>query len=141
MTTTTTTVTAAAVSTVLIADDHPLVAHGIERVLAAAGDEFTVLAACHSGRETLTVATDRRPDLILLDVRLGDMNGADVCRRLGTEVPGAKTVVLTAFDDTGVTFMQIASTTGVTALFIVVFIGIAAAVFSFREMSGTRAAD
>lgn len=48
---------------------------------------------------------------------------------------------LTAFDDTGVTFMQIASTTGATALFIVVFIGIAAAVFSFREMSGTRAAD
>jgi len=85
------------VSTVLIADDHPLVAHGIHRVLTTAGGEFTVVAACHSGRETLAVAGERRPDLILLDVRLGDMNGAEVCRRLGIEVPRSKVVMLTAF--------------------------------------------
>ncbi|BBG00962.1 MULTISPECIES: response regulator [Pseudonocardia] len=83
---------------VLIADDHPLVAHGIERVLA--GDEFDVVAACHSGAETLAVARRLRPELVLLDVRLGDMNGADVCRGLGDQVPGAKVVVLTAFGDT-----------------------------------------
>ena len=88
------------VSTVLIADDHPLVAHGIDRVLATAGEEFAVVAACHSGRQTLTVAAERKPDLVLLDVRLGDMNGAEVCLKLGTAVPGAKVVMLTAFDDT-----------------------------------------
>ncbi|QJY44780.1 response regulator [Pseudonocardia broussonetiae] len=87
-------------STVLIADDHPLVAHGIDRVLAAAGDVFRVVAACHSGREALAVAAEQRPDLVLLDVRLGDMNGAEVCRRLGTDTPRSKVVVLTAFDDT-----------------------------------------
>lgn len=87
-------------STVLIADDHPLVAHGIDRVLGAAGDVFTVVAACHSGREALAAAARLRPDLVLLDVRLGDMNGAEVCRRLGTDTPRSKVVVLTAFDDT-----------------------------------------
>ncbi|MFR9804441.1 response regulator [Pseudonocardia sp. RS010] len=87
-------------STVLIADDHPLVAHGIERVLTTAGDEFTVTAACHSGRQTLVAAAERQPDLILLDVRLGDMNGAEVCRRLGAEAPRAKVIMITAFDDT-----------------------------------------
>jgi DNA-binding NarL/FixJ family response regulator len=87
-------------SSVLIADDHPLVAHGIERVLAAATDEFEVIAACHSGQETLEVAAGRRPDLVLLDVRLGDMNGSDVCRQLGTDAPRSKVVMLTAFDDT-----------------------------------------
>jgi DNA-binding NarL/FixJ family response regulator len=87
-------------SSVLIADDHPLVAHGIERVLAATTDEFEVVAACHSGQETLEVAARRRPDLILLDVRLGDMNGSDVCRHLGTDAPRSKVVMLTAFDDT-----------------------------------------
>lgn len=90
----------ARVSTVLIADDHPLVAHGIDRVLATASDEFAVVAACHSGRETLIAAAARQPDLVLLDVRLGDMNGAEVCLRLGAEVPRARTVMLTAFDDT-----------------------------------------
>ena len=85
----------------LIADDHPLVAHGIQRVLASAGEEFTVVASCHSGEETLAVARRERPDLVVLDVRLGDRNGADVCRRLGDEVPGARVVMLTAFSDTG----------------------------------------
>ncbi|HEY1969478.1 MAG TPA: response regulator transcription factor, partial [Pseudonocardia sp.] len=75
-------------------------AHGIERVLAAATDEFEVIAACHSGQETLEVAAGRRPDLVLLDVRLGDMNGSDVCRQLGTDAPRSKVVMLTAFDDT-----------------------------------------
>lgn len=83
--------------TVLIADDHPLVAHGIERVLD--GGDFTVVAVCHSGAAVLETAPRLRPELVLLDVRLGDMNGADVCRRLGDEVPGAKVVVLTAYSD------------------------------------------
>ncbi|WP_328306299.1 response regulator transcription factor [Actinomycetospora sp. NBC_00405] len=88
------------VRTVLIADDHPLVAHGIHRVLAAADTEFAVLATCHSGAETLAAAAREAPDLVLLDVRLGDMDGADVCRSLGIEVPHAKVVMLTAFSDT-----------------------------------------
>jgi DNA-binding NarL/FixJ family response regulator len=88
------------VSTVLIADDHPLVTHGIERVLTTSGGEFTVVAACHCGQEALAVATERRPDLILLDVRLGDINGAQVCRLLGTQTPRSKIVMLTAFADT-----------------------------------------
>jgi two-component system response regulator DesR len=86
--------------TVLIADDHPLVAHGIERVLASDTGEFSVVAACHTGRETLDVAAALRPHLVLLDVRLGDMNGADVCRLLGTATPASQVVMLTAFDDT-----------------------------------------
>jgi DNA-binding NarL/FixJ family response regulator len=86
-------------STVLIADDHPLVAHGIEKVLAGTS-EFRVIAACHSGKDTLEVAQRTRPDLVLLDVRLGDLNGSDVCRALGTTTPAAKIVMLTAFADT-----------------------------------------
>ena len=89
----------APMSTVLIADDHPLVAHGIERVLAATS-EFNVIAACYSGRDALEVAQRTHPDLVLLDVRLGDLNGADVCRELGTTTPAAKVVMLTAFGDT-----------------------------------------
>jgi DNA-binding NarL/FixJ family response regulator len=86
-------------TTILIADDHPLVARGIEKVLAGTR-EFEVVAACYSGAQTLEVAKQLRPDLVLLDVRLGDLNGSDVCRQLGTIAPDAKVVMLTAFDDT-----------------------------------------
>lgn len=85
---------------VLIADDHPLVAHGIHRVLAAAPDEFVVVATCHSGADTLAAAAREAPDLVLLDVRLGDRNGADLCRSLAAEAPRARVVMLTAFSDT-----------------------------------------
>lgn len=85
-------------STILIADDHPIVAHGIERLLSHAAD-FEVIATCHSGRETVEVAGRARPDLVLLDVQLGDLNGSDVCRQLATVAPTARIVMLTAYDD------------------------------------------
>jgi two-component system response regulator DesR len=85
-------------STVLIADDHPIVAHGIERLLSHA-DDLEVIAACYSGRETVAMASRTRPDLVLLDVRLGDLNGSDVCRQLATVAPSARVVMLTAYDD------------------------------------------
>jgi DNA-binding NarL/FixJ family response regulator len=84
---------------VLIADDHAVVARGIERLVAAAPD-FDVVALCYSGRETLEVAGGTRPDLVLLDVRLGDIDGSQVCGELARVVPGARVVMLTAFDDT-----------------------------------------
>lgn len=86
-------------STVLIADDHPIVAHGIERLLSRTND-FQVIAACYSGRETVEMASRTRPDFVLLDVRLGDLNGSDVCRQLATVAPNARIVMLTAYDDT-----------------------------------------
>ena len=86
------------VSTVLIVDDHPVVAHGIERVLDRTGD-FTVVAACYSGIEALDVARKMSPDIAVVDVRLGDTDGVDVCRRLLAAVPGIRVVMLTAFDD------------------------------------------
>jgi DNA-binding NarL/FixJ family response regulator len=86
------------VQRVLIADDHPIVAQGIERVVAAAPD-LEVVATCYSGRDTVEVAARTSPDLVLLDVRLGDLDGSEVCRRLAVHAPGARTVVLTAFDD------------------------------------------
>ncbi|MDT5362632.1 MAG: hypothetical protein QOC69_4394 [Mycobacterium sp.] len=89
---------AKAVHSVLIADDHPIVAHGIERLLALAAD-FHVVASCNSGRATVEVARRIQPDLVLLDFRLGDLSGDDVCRQLAMAAPAARIIMLTAFDD------------------------------------------
>lgn len=87
-----------AVHNVLIADDHPIIAHGIEQMLSHATD-FHVVASCYSGQEAIEVARRTKPDLVLLDVRLGDLTGEEVCRELALVAPAARVIMLTAFDD------------------------------------------
>jgi len=60
-------------------DDHEVARYARSRILTAAG--FRVYDA-GTGEETLALAEKHRPDLILLDVHLPDINGIEVCRRL-----------------------------------------------------------
>ena len=69
----------AAPARILLVDDNPVVLFKVAHVLSAAG--FTVMEA-KSGSEALALARSEQPDLILLDVRLPDINGIEVCRRL-----------------------------------------------------------
>lgn len=83
---------------VIIVDDHPVVAHGIERMLDHTAD-FRSVASCYSGVEAMDLAHRLRPAIAIVDVRLGDMDGVEVCRRLLAEIPGIRVVMLTAFDE------------------------------------------
>ena len=64
---------------ILVVDDHEPALYARSRVLERGG--YTVLRAS-SGMETLALAEQARPDVIVLDVNLPDMNGVEVCRRL-----------------------------------------------------------
>ena len=82
---------------VLVVDDEENITYLLGTALRHFG--FDVLTAA-SGREGLAKATDAKPDLVLLDVMLPDLNGFDVCRRLrdsGVQVP---ILFLTARDAT-----------------------------------------
>jgi two-component system nitrate/nitrite response regulator NarL len=59
---------------VLIIDDHPLFRKGVAQLLAMA-PEFEIIGEAASGREGIDMALARRPDLILLDLNMRDMNG------------------------------------------------------------------
>jgi two-component system nitrate/nitrite response regulator NarL len=59
---------------VLIIDDHPLFRKGVAQLLAMA-PEFEIIGEAASGREGIEMALARRPDLILLDLNMRDMNG------------------------------------------------------------------
>lgn len=85
-------------TSVLLIDDHPVVLQGVRHLLAEASD-FEVIAECTSADEGLEVARGSQPDLVVLDLRIGDRLAPDVCFRLRRFVPGAKVVILTAFDD------------------------------------------
>jgi len=71
---------------VAIVDDHPLVRAGLRAVLAAAAD-IEVVAEGGSGAEALRLVWQHRPDVLVLDVHLPDMNGVEVMRQVRAQGP------------------------------------------------------
>jgi DNA-binding NarL/FixJ family response regulator len=79
---------------VLVVADHPVVHRGLSAMLAEV-DWVARVVVAESVAEALTQATTHRPELAVVDVRLPDGSGIDVVRRLGSLVPGCRTLVLT----------------------------------------------
>jgi two-component system nitrate/nitrite response regulator NarL len=75
---------------ILIADDHAIFRQGL-RKLFDERDEFVVIGEAATGTEAFTAVKQLSPDVLLLDLQLGDMTGLDVLRRLG---PDLKTKVI-----------------------------------------------
>jgi len=83
---------------VLIVDDHPLFRQGLREVLNAEPD-LVVIGEASDGEEALRLARELMPRVVLIDVNIPTMNGLQVARRLRQEVPGARAVILTGYDD------------------------------------------
>ena len=65
-------------TTILIIDDHPLVGNGISTMLK--GEEYlAIIGMCRTGNEALTFLSDSKPDIILLDISLPDIDGLELC--------------------------------------------------------------
>ena len=77
---------------VLIAEDHPLAAAAMRAVLEAAGG-FEVVGEARSGSQVLPRARDLRPDLVLLDLMLPELDGLVCLERLANEFPEVPVVV------------------------------------------------
>jgi DNA-binding NarL/FixJ family response regulator len=80
---------------VLIADDHPLVIAGIRRALERT-DEIEVVGEARSGSEVMTLIERRRPQMVLLDLRMPGGCGVDRIATIREEWPDVKVVVLSA---------------------------------------------
>lgn len=83
---------------VLLVDDHEMVRTGL-RAMLAADAQVEVVGDAATGARAITLARDLRPDVVLLDVRLPDVPGPEVCRRIQTEAPGTAVVMLSTFSD------------------------------------------
>jgi DNA-binding NarL/FixJ family response regulator len=83
---------------VLLIDDHPIVLQGVRHLLAGS-PEFEVVAESTIAEDGVAAARREQPDLVMLDLRIADVLAPDVCTRLRLAAPGAKVVILTAFDD------------------------------------------
>lgn len=83
---------------VLLADDHPLILAGIRRTLEDA-EGIEIVGEARSSRELLALIDRRRPDVILMDLRMPDTDGTDHIEQVRAGWPELKVVVLSACDD------------------------------------------
>jgi DNA-binding NarL/FixJ family response regulator len=79
---------------VLIVDDHPIWRDGVATGLEEAG--CTIAGTAGDGTQALRVATATRPQVVLLDLNLPDMSGAEVTRRLLAADPSVRVLILSA---------------------------------------------
>ena len=83
---------------VLIADDQRVVREGLSMVLGLLND-VEVVGTAADGAEAVTLACAVHPDVVLMDLRMPRCDGVEATRRLRTEAPEVKVVVLTTYSD------------------------------------------
>ena len=81
---------------VLLADDHALILEGLRRVLEP---EFEIAGTASNGRELVSMALQLRPDAVLLDVGMPELNGIEAARQLRRALPAVKILFVTQMED------------------------------------------
>jgi DNA-binding NarL/FixJ family response regulator len=83
---------------VLLVDDQPLVRAGLRRILEPQ-DGITIVGECEDGDEVAEAVERCRPDVVVMDVRMRRVDGAEATRRLHQRDATPPVLVLTTFDD------------------------------------------
>lgn len=78
---------------VLLADDHELVRAGL-RALLRELPEVEVVGETGDGREAVELVREHRPDVVLMDISMGGLNGLEATARIAAEAPGTRVVIL-----------------------------------------------
>jgi DNA-binding NarL/FixJ family response regulator len=81
---------------ILIADDHGVVAEGLKHLVEAEAD-MEVVACVGDGREAVQVARDAQPDVVLMDLSMPELNGADATRAILQRDPKCRVIVLSMY--------------------------------------------
>src|SRR3990172_5931552 len=84
---------------ILIVDDHAVVRRGLQAVLQDE-DGLEVVGEATSAREAVVNAAALRPDVLLMDIRMGegdDASGIDACRQIRADLPDTKVIMFTSY--------------------------------------------
>lgn len=84
--------------TIILIEDHALVREGFRRILEESGD-LRVIGETGDGLEGVDLVAAHRPDVVLVDLQLPGLHGLEVVRRIGTDSPATRIVVLSRHAD------------------------------------------
>lgn len=83
---------------IAIVDDHELFREGLKRIFDLE-DEFLVVAEGRTGREAIRIAVDEKPEILILDINMPDMNGIEATKQLAVLAPDTRVLILSIHDD------------------------------------------
>lgn len=81
---------------IMIADDHPLYVEALDNLLRA---DFEIVSKVDNGSKAVTEAHEKRPDVILMDINMPILNGIEATRKILSELPEIKIIILTSFEE------------------------------------------
>ena len=93
---------------VIVADDHVLIREGFRTILSKEAD-VEVVDEAKTGREALNLCRNLRPDLVLMDVRMPEMDGLAATRAIKAERPSTSVLILTTYENPDYLFEAIKS--------------------------------
>ncbi len=79
---------------ILVADDHDILRRGLKQLLTAHAS-WQVCAEARTGREAVSLAEEHKPDIVVIDVSMPDLNGLEAARRIRKALPKTGIVILT----------------------------------------------
>jgi DNA-binding NarL/FixJ family response regulator len=82
---------------VFVADDHEVIRRGLASLFA--GTDIKIVGEAATAEETVKQAVKAKPDVVLLDIRMGDSDGLDALEKLRKQLPHAKVIILSAYDN------------------------------------------
>ena len=83
---------------IAIVDDHELFREGLKRIFDLE-DEFIVVAEGRTGREAIRIAGEMKPEILILDINMPDMNGIEATKQLSVLSPETRVLILSIHDD------------------------------------------
>jgi DNA-binding NarL/FixJ family response regulator len=82
---------------IILADDHSLVRDGI-RALLEEEEDLIVVAEASNGKEAIQMVNEKKPDLLIIDIRMPEMNGIDAVTELNKQGTNVKAIILSMHD-------------------------------------------